>query len=350
VTSKPIPEPEALLTELRAIQARIRDTVVAACERTAVDLMAAPVGEEAGDTIFAIDRVSEAALLAEFEILAERWPMVLIAEGLGETGRVVLAPGGDPAAAIVRVIVDPIDGTRGLMYQKRPGWILTGVAPNLGDATTLADITLALQTEIPLIKQHLSDSLWARALPEGGYATGSERFNRLDGASHPLPVHPTGAETIAQGFGNISRFFPGTRGVLATIDDEIVAELLGPPPPNRVHAFEDQYICTGGQLYELMVGHDRWAADLRPLVWASLGTRGLCCHPYDLCSELIARAHGVAVTDPYGRPLSAPLDVDADIAWIGYANGALRRSVEPALTGALRRHGLLAQSSGPTEG
>ncbi|HRE25129.1 MAG TPA: hypothetical protein PK954_00720 [Anaerolineales bacterium] len=99
MTSKPIPEPEALLTELRAIQARIRDTVVAACERTAVDLMAAPVGEEAGDTIFAIDRVSEAALLAEFEILAERWPMVLIAEGLGETGRVVLAPGGDPAAA-----------------------------------------------------------------------------------------------------------------------------------------------------------------------------------------------------------------------------------------------------------
>ena len=26
------------------------------------------------------------------------------------------------------IIVDPIDGTRGLMYQKRPGWILTGVA------------------------------------------------------------------------------------------------------------------------------------------------------------------------------------------------------------------------------
>ncbi len=336
-----LPDPEALLDALRVIQGRIRDTVVAACERTAVDLMALPVGEDAGDTIFAIDRVSEAALLAEFEALAERWPMVLIAEGLGETGRVVLAPGGDPAAAIVRVIVDPIDGTRGLMYQKRPGWILTGVAPNLGETTTLADISLALQTEIPLIKQHLSDSLWARILPTGGFATGSERFNRLDGTTQPLPVHPTGAATIAQGFGNISRFFPGTRGVLATIDDEIVEVLLGPPPPNRVHAFEDQYICTGGQLYELMVGHDRWAADLRPLVWASLGTRGLCCHPYDLCSELVARAHGVTVTDASGDLLRAPLDVEADIAWVGYANPALRRSVEPALTGALQRHGLL---------
>ena len=58
-----------------------------------------------------------------------------------------------------RVIVDPIDGTRGLMYQKRPAWILTGVAPNRGEATSLADIELAVQTEIPLVKQHLSDQL-----------------------------------------------------------------------------------------------------------------------------------------------------------------------------------------------
>lgn len=337
-----IPEADALLGALRTIQARIRDTVVAACERTAVEHMAQPVGEDAGDTIFAIDRVSEAALLTEFEALAERWPMVLIAEGLGTDGRVVLPHGSDAAAAVIRVIVDPIDGTRGLMYQKRPGWILTGVAPNRGEATSLADIELALQTEIPLIKQHLSDSLWARVLPEGGFATGSERFNRLEGSTQPLIVRPTGATTIAQGFGNLSRFFPGTRGMLATIDDEVVAELLGPPPPNRVQAFEDQYICTGGQLYELMVGHDRWGADLRPLVWARNGTRGLCCHPYDLCSELVARAHGVIVTDAHGEPLRAPLDVDADIAWIGYANPVLCRTVGPALSGALQRHGLLA--------
>ena len=36
-----------------------------------------------------------------------------------------------------RVIVDPIDGTRGLMYQKRSAWILTGVAPNRGPGTSL---------------------------------------------------------------------------------------------------------------------------------------------------------------------------------------------------------------------
>src|SRR6185503_285427 len=60
-----------------------------------------------------------------------------------------------------RILVDPLDGTRGLMYQKRSAWVLTGVAPNRGAATQLSDIVLAVQTEIPLVKQHLCDQLWA---------------------------------------------------------------------------------------------------------------------------------------------------------------------------------------------
>src|SRR5689334_15387455 len=142
-----------LLAHIRAIHADIRDAVVAACERTAVERLAAPVAEEAGDTIFAIDRVSEQVLLERFGALAEEWWCVLIAEGLGSTGRTVL-PAGRPAnQAELRIIVDPIDGTRGLMYQKRPAWILTGAAPNNGALTSLADIELAVMTEIPLVKQ-----------------------------------------------------------------------------------------------------------------------------------------------------------------------------------------------------
>ena len=42
-----------------------------------------------------------------------------------------------------------------------------------------------------------------------------------------------------------------------------------------------------------MSGHDRFTADIRPLVEPLLAERGLslgiCCHPYDLCTELIAR-------------------------------------------------------------
>jgi len=346
---------DRLVTRLRAVHAAIRDAVVADCERLAIDQLSAVVGSDAGDTIFAIDRVSEETLLRHFEALAREWPMRLVAEGLGASGVLVLPRGATPE---IVVIVDPIDGTRGLMYQKRPAWILTGVAPApeatasgapragtaadgaraAGPPASLAGIELAVQTEIPLIKQHLSDSLWA---VRGGAVAG-ERLNRLTGTRSPLVPRPSRASSIAQGFGNLSRFFPGPRALLAEIDDALVERVLGPMPPGRALAFEDQYISTGGQLYELMMGHDRWSADLRPLVWAARGTRGLCCHPYDLCTELIARAAGVAITDAAGLAVNAPLDVDTDVAWIGYANGDIRRQVEPVLRALLSEHGLSA--------
>jgi hypothetical protein len=240
------------------------------------------------------------------------------------------------------LIVDPIDGTRGLMYQKRSAWILTGVAPNLGTATTLRDVVLAVQTEVPLVKQHLCDRLWGI---RGGGAR-AERYDRLRGETRPLRLSPSSAPTIAHGFAMVARFFPGAREELAAIDEEIVRAALGPVQQGKAHCFEDQYICTGGQLYELIAGHDRFLADLRPLLEAQLRARGLrlgiCCHPYDLASELIAREAGVIVTDPAGGPLLAPLGIEADVSWVGYANAAIRAQIEPLLQGALRRRGLLA--------
>lgn len=94
-----------------------------------------------------------------------------------------------------------------------------------------------------------------------------------------------------------------------------------------------------------MSGRDRFVADLRPLMGRLLVDRGaapgICCHPYDLCTELIARELGVIVTDVAGRPLDAPLDVTTDVGWVGYANEHIRRQIEPLLQHALRRRGLL---------
>lgn len=336
-----IPNQPQLLLRIRSIHAAIRDAVVAACEQTALEQLSAAVGDDAGDTIFAIDRVSEETLLHHFAELADTWPMVLIAEGLGESGVMVL-PAGTPAeAAVVRVIVDPIDGTRGLMYQKRPAWILTGVAPNNGPQTNLADIDLAVMTEIPLVKQHLCDSFWAIV----GQGTQGERFNRLTGACLPLTPQPSRSTTIAQGFGMIARFFPGGRDILAAVDESIIERVLGPQPAGRALAFEDQYISTGGQLYELLMGHDRWIADLRPLLDVLLSKRGrplgLCCHPYDLATELVAREAGITICDATGNRLQAPLDVNTDMAWVGYANPAIRDLVAPAMLAALQEAGML---------
>jgi hypothetical protein len=88
------------------------------------------------------------------------------------------------------------------------------------------------------------------------------------------------------------------------------------------------------------MGHDRWIADLRPLVWRKLGSQGLCCHPYDVCTELIARMCGVEIEGGDGQPLDAPLDTESDVAWVGFANDALRRTVGPALRRLLSENGL----------
>jgi len=331
-----------LLDAVRRVHERVRESVVAECERARVEELAEVSDDESeGDTIYAVDRVSEEVVVELFETeVAHVAPLVLIAEGI-EGGSVTLPRGTLEADALWRVVVDPIDGTRGLMYQKRSAWVLTGAARNRGEATNLSDIELAVQTEIPLVKQHLSDTLWALK----GEGARGERINRLTGARQPFAPRPSRATTIRHGFAMLARFFPGARDELAAIDEEVVRGALGPVEAGKAHCFEDQYISSGGQLYELMTGHDRFVADLRPLVESVINRRGeslgICCHPYDLCTELIAREAGVVVTDERGEPLRAPLSVEPDVAWVGYANEHVRREIEPRLREALTRRGLL---------
>lgn len=332
-----------LLGPIRRIHERVRDAVVAECERAELEQLAGVADDESeGDTIYAVDRVSEELLVDLFASeIATLAPIVLIAEGIAG-GKLVLPASAKEDDAAWRVIVDPIDGTRGLMYQKRSGWVLTGVAPNRGDATNLQDVELAVQTEIPLVKQHLSDVLWAIR----GNGAHAERFNRLTQKRETLSLRPSQAKSIAHGFAMIARFFPGAREELAAIDEEIVRGALGPVELGKAHCFEDQYLSSGGQLYELMMGHDRFVADLRPLIEPILNRRGLalgiCCHPYDVCTELIAREAGVSVTDERGGPLRAPLQVEPDVAWAGYANEAIRNQIEPLLRAVLKKRGLSA--------
>ncbi|MEO5813694.1 MAG: inositol monophosphatase, partial [Gemmatimonadaceae bacterium] len=66
----------------------------------------------------------------------------------------------------------------------------------------------------------------------------------------------------------------------------------------------------------------------------------LCCHPYDLCTVLIAEELGIAVTDASGHLIDSPIDLETDVAWVAYANTRLRERLEPALHGALKRYGL----------
>jgi hypothetical protein len=338
---------ERLLEQLRQLHTDIQRAVVASTERSAPSALAVVVADDADDdTIYALDRISEDYLVDWFarEIAPER-PLLLVAEGLPDSGdgpgMLALPHGIDADEAEVRILMDPIDGTRGLMFQKRSAWILTGVAPNRGPETRLRDIELAVQTEIPLVKQHLADMLWAVR----GVGAAAVRYNRVTGECTPLMLHPDTTESIVHRFATVARFVPGARVELSAIDEEIMRAALGPIQPGKALSFEDQYISTGGQLYGLIAGHDAFVADLRPMIEPLLAREGrafgLACHPYDLATALIAEEAGVLLSDGHGNPLDAPLDTRSDVAWVGYANAHIRAQMEPGLLAALARRGLL---------
>ncbi len=329
-----------LLDSIRTLHGHLRSAILNACSEQSTERLAAVAEDLQGDTIFAIDKITEALLVEALRPIAEQQGgLLLVAEGIAR-GHLALPENRPESACRYRVIIDPIDGTRGLMYQKRPAWILTGVAPNLGDATRLSDIELSVQTEIPLLKQYMSDELWA-VRGQGAHA---QRVNLHTLERHAITLCPSQATSIEQGYAQISRFFPGARDELAAIDDELVRQLLGPTPAGKALCFEDQYASTGGQLYELMIGHDRFVADLRPLLGPLLRARGLplglCCHPYDICTALIAEELGVVLRDPAGGAVDCALDISLDVAWVGYANQSLARTIEPVLQTILQRRGL----------
>jgi len=322
---------QELLHAIRRVHQRVRTAVIACCERSSLEELRGEAVASAGDTTYAIDRVAEETLLeAVPEEIAVHSPLVLIGEGIPE-GQMVFPPGTEESDALWRLIVDPIDGTRGLMVQKRSAWILTGAAPNRGEQTELSDIQVAVQSELPLVKQHLCDDLWA-IRKKGAQA---ERWNRLNGNSMPLALQPSQAIDLVHGYGTVCNFFAGGRDLLGAVADQLSQQLLGQHVVGEARIFEDQYPCTGGQIYGLATGQDRFVADLRPLLAGILSERGQnlghCCHSYDLCTKLIAEETGVVIRSIDGESVCAPLDTNTNVSWIGYANSTLCEAIHPLL-------------------
>jgi fructose-1,6-bisphosphatase/inositol monophosphatase family enzyme len=248
----------------------------------------------------------------------------------------VFPAGAREADAKIRIIMDPVDGTRGLMYDKRAAWSLAGAAPNKGEATRLSDIEVAVMTELPTRKMGAGDVLWA-IKGRGARGVREPLLSTPGSAPQDLPLSPSRATTLSHGFATVSNFFPGTKELASRLMEHLVLRTLGPADVKKATVFDDQYISTGGQFYELIVGHDRFVADLRPLFYAMQGQgEGLCCHPYDCATMLIATEAGVAVTDGRGGPLDGPMDVTTGLSWAAFANDDLRRALEPLILDFLR--------------
>ncbi len=297
--------------------------------------MTGVAGVTSADTIYTIDRVSERAVLAWFaKNWPRRWPVELVMEGL--EGETVTFPRGTPVAkTLFKCILDPIDGTRGLMYEKRSAWSLAALAPQRGARTNLSDIIVAVMTELPTSKAGFADQLSAGRGPSTSFRTGkgvqAERIDLRTGRRVKFKPRPSRATTLAHGFASFTKFFPPGKSWLAEREEK-----LWRAAGDGVEIFDDQYLSSGGQIYELLMGHDRFIADLRPLAFAKLRIRsGLACHPYDICTALIAQELGCVITAPDGQPLRAPLDTTSPVAWVGYANRSLARRIGPKLRALL---------------
>ena len=159
-----------------------------------------------------------------------------------------------------------------------------------------------------------------------------------------LALRPSTARGLENGFAMLSRFFPGGKEILAALEEELIEAVVGPVVPGKARVFEDQYISTGGQYFELMSGRDRFNADVRGCLDRLMARRGralgITCHPYDACTALIAQEAGVEITDARGGPLDVPLDTTTPVSWIAYANPHLRALVEPVMRRLMRKHGL----------
>lgn len=317
------------LNRLRSIHWRLRDHLYRYL-RTQNPVMLSTVQRETeSDTLYHIDVEIERLLIDLCREWAKEVPFVLIAEGLAEDGWYPLPEGTPIEEAEFLLIVDPIDGTRLLMYDKRSAWLLTGIAPNFGKETTLEHIGIAMQTELPTTRQYLAYQLWAVK----GQGIHAERHDMLTGAVQHTHLQPSTMATLRHGFASFVKFFPEGKALIAQLEQRFWERVFGDLPATNPLVFDDQYTSTGGQLFELMAGHDRLIADLRPWAFQKLAIEKtpLTCHPYDICTALIAQELGVEITNLYGEPLRTPLDVRASVGWIGYANTQLRQQVEPIL-------------------
>ncbi|MCZ8216009.1 MAG: hypothetical protein O9262_07215, partial [Cyclobacteriaceae bacterium] len=305
-------------------------------------VLAAVHEEKKEDTIYFIDRDVEDVLVHVIEKHSRALGgIILLAEGIGEDEEGVILPSDfsrDEAA--LRIIIDPIDGTRGLMYDKRSAFYLAGAAPNKGKDTSLADIEVAVMVELPITKQFKADVLWAIR----GKGSHAYTDNILTGETSEKVVSPTKAKSILGGFAQLARFFPPGRAILAGIEDDLIQHLAPSNPSGKALVFEDQYISSGGQLYELLMGHDRFVADVRGLLYQKMKREGKegghVCHPYDVCAHLIGEEAGIIITDGHGQTLNAPLDLHSEINWVGYGNSNIEQEVKEVLLNLLKKYQL----------
>src|SRR5579862_9220354 len=97
------------LDRLRALALELRASVSQGMRASSIEELSASTGERGGDMIYRLDEHGEAALVDFCARWGAEQPLLLIAEGLEDGGRVFPADVAREAITFT-LIVDPIDG------------------------------------------------------------------------------------------------------------------------------------------------------------------------------------------------------------------------------------------------
>ena len=321
---------EYLLKKLKALTIRISKTVldyIASLGKTNIE-------SERTNELMALDQIAEEELKRYCRQWASDMPMIAIYES--DLTDIYYMPDGLPEESYKkRLIVDPIDGTIAFIHNVDSSWVLAAVAPNKGQVTSLSDIEVAVQTEIPISRMQFGSVIYAIK----GNDVRAELWNvTKNSKEREITLQPSRAVTVINGFVTFSKYLLPGMTTISHIEEELFKELFGGKDPLVV--FDYQCVSTAGQLYNVMSGRIRFVADIRPLIKqlvAEQGIKMVCAHPYDLCTTLIGEELGIIITDLFGNKLDCPLDTKSDVGYIMYANKSIRREIEPKLLRILDR-------------
>jgi len=203
-------ETAALAEALAEVGRTVRHVVAAG--RRADD--AEVVRTEGGDDVFGVDARADEALLAELEArCGARWPGTVVIEGFDDP-----QPVGDPGGPWT-YLVDPVDGSRGLLAGLRSAWVLLGAGRS---AATLEDLEVGVAVELPTDRAALGRV--GRA-DRSGHLVVEDDDLVGDEPPRPVTLAPRTGVDLARTFVTVVRLVPGGHGPIGAWADQHLAGL-----------------------------------------------------------------------------------------------------------------------------
>lgn len=287
-------------------------------------------GRGEGDWTFGLDVAPEAAVRAWHEEVARTERVSVFTEDAGWRHLGPDAQGGyreldDFPDDAPRVVIDPIDGTRPLMWGLASAWASVALANGHG-APRSGDLCGGVLVEIPPVGR--GDSAWWVAGPDGPVSTRAERLGSAPGPWRAVSIDDD--DRVDRGFFPVVRYHPLQRPALANLEAAFWSRVARAEGARLDVVWDDQVCSNVAQILFVVRGLYRMCVDGRALLNDRLGTDFTTSKPYDVAASVhVARRAGVRIERADGEPLDFPLDATTPVQFAAYHNEPTRVRLRP---------------------